>query len=49
MQGWLKLNTDGCNSGVSSRAGGGGLLRDCDGNLVGWFLSLPKDMFCGGG
>ena len=37
MQGWLKLHIDGRSSRLSSRAGGGGLLRDCDGNWLGGF------------
>ena len=35
--GWLKLNTDGSSMGNPGLAGGGGLLRDANGNWMGGF------------
>ena len=32
--GWHKLNTDGASIGNPSKAGGGGIIRDCHGNWV---------------
>ena len=36
-RGWVKLNTDGAANTDLGRAGGGGILRDCEGNWVGGF------------
>lgn len=33
-QGWFKLNTDGASLGNQGKAGGGGLIHDCQGNWV---------------
>ena len=35
---WFKLNTNGASSGNPSKAGGGGLIRDCDGKWIKGFL-----------
>ena len=34
-RGWIKLNTDGEVNSALGRAGGGGILRDCEGNWIG--------------
>ena len=33
-EGWFKLNTDGASLGNPSKAGGGGVIRNCNGNQV---------------
>ncbi|KAK9990476.1 hypothetical protein SO802_025461 [Lithocarpus litseifolius] len=33
-QGWMKLNTDGSSLGISSLAGGGGVIRDWTGRWI---------------
>ena len=35
---WFKLNTNGASSGNPGKAGGGGLIRDCDGKWIKGFL-----------
>ncbi|XP_009791070.1 uncharacterized protein [Nicotiana sylvestris] len=44
--GWFKLNTDGCNNGNPGSAGGGGLIRDHNGVLIGVFAEFYGDCSC---
>ena len=37
--GWVKLNTDGSSLGNPGQAGGGGLIRDEDGN---WIVGIAR-------
>ena len=34
LEQWFKLNTDGASSGNPGKAGGGGLIRDCNGKWI---------------
>ena len=38
---WFKLNTNGASNGNPSKAGGGGLIRDCNGK---WFKGFSRSI-----
>ncbi|XP_019259768.1 PREDICTED: uncharacterized protein LOC109237833 [Nicotiana attenuata] len=44
--GWVKLNIDGCSKGNPGSAGGGGLIRDHNGVLIGAFAEFYGDCSC---
>ncbi|OIT27277.1 putative ribonuclease h protein, partial [Nicotiana attenuata] len=44
--GWVKLNVDGCSKGNPGPAGGGGLIRDHHGVLIGAFAEFYGDCSC---
>ena len=40
-EGWYKLNSDGASCGNPGKAGGGGLIRDCNGS---WFKGFVRSI-----